>query len=228
MVQRGRLNQRGVDPKVGASGLANSDSHHRDRGFGFWEIRGAMRFLLDCDGVLGAFPEEVVRFCNLYGRKRACQDITDDDLTPWTIQDVVDHDILKSLGCEELQSRLDQHMIDTDFCRHMPVYRGAQAFVERLRGIGEVVIVTSSYTAVPNWDAARRAWLAEHFLIPKLNVVFTSRKELVRGDYLIDDYTKNCESFGDGALCFDRPWNRAFEGKRIHSYADALRMFRRL
>lgn len=175
-----------------------------------------MRILCDVDGVLGMFPNEVLRFCNLYGEHG--------HELPWSINDVTDHDVLKALRCEYLQARLDQHMIDTDFCRHMPMYPGAQDFVESLRGLGEVVIVTSSYAAVPNWDSARRAWLLEKFEIPKRDVIFTSRKDLVRGDWLIDDRAENCEAFGDGAICLDRPWNQKFQGSRAKNYEHAIWM----
>lgn len=183
-----------------------------------WTVVHAMRVLLDVDGVLGDFPSEVLKFCNTYGDQAA------------TLDEITDHDILKSLGCEYLQARLDQHMIDTDFCRHMPVYPGAQDFVARLSKHNEVVIVTARYRAVPNWASAREAWLAEHFGIEHRNVIFAKRKELVRGQILIDDKAENCAEFynaGALAVCFDRPWNKAFRGWRAHSYQDVINLLAR-
>lgn len=164
-----------------------------------------MNILLDVDGVLGDFPSEALTFCNRYGRSN--------DAPVWDLAHVDEHDILKALKLEHLQERFDQHCIDSDFCRHMPVYDGAQAFVEKLRGLGSLVIVTSPYSAVPTWCHSRLAWLAEHFGIHKRDVVFCKRKELVRGHVLIDDKLENCEAFVSGssfrvAHVFDRPWNR--------------------
>lgn len=177
----------------------------------------AVRTLLDCDGVLGDLPSEIVRFCNLNRTiwQRWCG-------VYWTLADVTDHDILKSLGCQHLQCKVDRHMIDSDYCRHMPLYPGAQEFVEALQRKGEVVIVTARYRAVPNWAAAREAWLYEHFGIHHSNLIFAKRKELVRGDHLIDDYTENCKAFGHGAICLDRPWNQQFNGVRARDYAHVL------
>lgn len=178
-----------------------------------------MRALLDVDGVLGDFPSEVLRFVNMYHDPWRSAPM-------WTLDDVNEHDILKALGCEHMQQRLDQHMIDTDFCRHMPVYPGAQEFVERLRARAEVVIVTARYRAVPNWANAREAWLQEHFGIHFADVIFAKRKELTRGDVLIDDKADNCEAFDaaghGGAICFDRPWNRGFKGERARNYDEVL------
>lgn len=180
-----------------------------------------MRILLDVDGVLGDFVTEVVEFCNKYERTLGS--------LGWTPDNVTEFDILRALKCEHLQARLDLHMAESDFCRHMPVYDGAPDFVAQLRGLGEVVIVTSPYSAVPTWSHARLAWLEEHFSIPKHDVIFAKRKELIRGDVLIDDKTENCEAFNRassyrGAILFDRPWNQKCKLPRAKSYTEALAM----
>ncbi len=182
-----------------------------------------MRVLLDVDGVLGDFPNEVLAFCNRYGRGNAVR--------PWELSDVKQHDILKALGLEHMQQRLDQHMRDSDFCRHMPVYDGAQAFVEELKSFAEVVIVTSSYSDVAGWEYARRAWLKEHFGIEKQDVVFAKRKELVGGDMLLDDKLRNIEAWTGAwpwgaAVVFDRPWNQGGDHERATDHGTALRYAR--
>lgn len=191
-----------------------------------------MRILLDVDGVLGDFPSECLRFCNQYGRAFGS--------LPFTLEMVDQHDILKALKLEHLQERFDQHCIDTDFCRHMPLYEGARDFAEKLRSLGEVVVVTSPYAAVPTWCHARLAWLKQHFGIDKQNVIFAKRKELVRGDVLIDDKLSNCEAFADTewnttAIVLDRPWNRGPSNLlhpnqllRAASYEQALQLVRAL
>lgn len=180
-----------------------------------------MRSLLDVDGVLGDFPNEVVRFCNLYGRAPGERE--------WSLADVTQHDILKAFDREDLQLRLDQHMRDTDFCRYMPVYEGAQAFVESLKSFSDVVIVTASYSDVPGWEFARRAWLKEHFGIQKRDVIFAKRKELVAGNFFLDDKLHNIDEWRiawghQGIACvFDRPWNQGLH-LRVASYDAALKV----
>jgi 5'(3')-deoxyribonucleotidase len=161
-----------------------------------------MRVLLDVDGVLGDFPSCALRWVNGHSPEREV-----------TLDQIHEHDILKALGLEALQERFDRWCIDTELCRDMPVYPGAQDFVEALRRFGDLVIVTSPYSAVPTWCHARLAWLEQHFGIAKRDVVFCKRKELVRGHVLIDDKLENCEAFVQGSsfrvgMIFDRPWNR--------------------
>ncbi len=175
-----------------------------------------MNILLDVDGVLGDFPSCALRWVNGANPRK-----------PVTLEEVDQHDILKALGLDQLQERFDRWCIDTELCRHMPVYEGAQEFVEKLRAMGDLIIVTSPYANVPTWCHARLAWLSEHFNIHKRDVVFCKRKDLVRGHVLIDDKLENCEAFaGSGqhrdAIVFDRPWNRSGKLPRARSYAEAL------
>lgn len=180
-----------------------------------------MRVLLDVDGVLGDFPSEVLRFANRYGREPGAAE--------FTLESAAQHDLLQAWGLEHLQLRLDQHMRDTDFCRHMPLYEGAQSFVEAVRFIAnDVVIVTSSYSDVPTWEHARRAWLREHFGFDKEDVVFCKRKELVAGNMLLDDKLRNIDAWRNAwghqgaAVVFDRPWNQGIQF-RVKTYNEALR-----
>ncbi len=171
------------------------------------------------DGVLGDFPSCALRWINGHS-----------SLTGVTLEQVTEHDMLKSLGLDGLQDRFDRWCIDTDLCRHMPVYPGAKEFVLELRSFADVVVVTSPYSAVPNWCHQRINWLAEHFGIPKRDVIFAKRKELVHGDVLIDDKLSNVEAFCEAqpglGIVFDQPWNRGSSHVRAKSYAEALRLVR--
>ncbi|UOF77286.1 5'(3')-deoxyribonucleotidase [Caudoviricetes sp.] len=119
------------------------------------------------------------------------------------------------------------------FCRHMPVYPGAVEFVATLREFAEVVAVTSPFVGVRNWEADRREWLYEHFYISPKDVIFAHRKELVRGDVLVDDKPSNVEAFarepGQTGLLFTQPWNARHLGGwhvRVTGYKEALRKVR--
>lgn len=184
-----------------------------------------MRALLDVDGVLGDFPNEVLRFCNRYGRAS--------EQRPWVLEDAVEHDILKALKLGHLQDRLDMHMADSDFCRYMPVYEGAEAFVDELKSFADVVIVTASYGNVSGWEHARRAWLKQHFNIGKEDVIFAKRKDCVAGNYLLDDKLRNIDAWRSAwghqgtAVVFDRPWNQGLQ-LRVSTYTEALIAARRV
>ncbi len=176
-----------------------------------------MKVLLDCDGILGDFASEVVRFCNLHGGGAG---------NLYKVDEVYSFDILEALGCADLQDDLDLHMFQTDFCRKMPVYPGAVAFVDRLRSLQhEIVVVTSPYKAVKGWEDARRDWLWRNFTIHADDVIFAKRKECTSGwgDTLVDDKAENLFGFRSRGILFDRPWNRNHNGPfRAYSYEDVL------
>lgn len=177
----------------------------------------SVNILIDCDGVLADFPSAALRYINARAGRE------------YLLGDVEEHDILKSLALLHWQNDFDLWCAETEVCRHLEPYDGAQDFVEKLRALGDVVIVTSPYSAVPTWTHARLAWLSEHFGIEKRDVVFCKRKELIRGHVLIDDKLENCEAFvGSGqfrdAIVFDQPWNRSGKLPRARGYGEALAM----
>jgi 5'(3')-deoxyribonucleotidase len=182
-------------------------------------VEAAVRILLDVDGVLADFPSTALRYIN----ERAGRE--------YLLGDIEEHDILKALCLTHWQDDFDRWCSETDVCRELEPYDGARAFVDALREIGEVVCVTSPYGAVPTWQHSRLAWLKEHVGIEKRDVVFCKRKELVRGNLLIDDKIENVEAFGaDGGgmgLLFTRPWNVWHSGgyhMRVSGYQHALRV----
>ena len=179
-----------------------------------------MRVLLDCDEVLGEFAQEAVRFCNLYAREPGA------DL--WTFDDIADFDIFESLGLEHMENRFVQHLIDTEYCLNMPVLPGAIEFVERLYQLDhEVVIVTSPHRGVPKWCHERTAWLWRHFSIQREDIIFTSKKDRVFGDVLVDDKPQNLVGFRERGILFDQPWNRDVRGAyRAESYQDVVARLR--
>jgi 5'(3')-deoxyribonucleotidase len=151
------------------------------------------RILLDCDGVLADFVAPVIAWAGG---------------DPYTRDSITDFDILKAWGIEHRQSDLDAMCAVPGFCESLAVIPGAQAAVERLRRNFEVVIVTSPYSNVPTWTSERITWLNRHFGIDKRDVVFCKRKELVRGDALVDDAIHNLELFPGMRILVDHPWNR--------------------
>lgn len=180
-----------------------------------------MRILLDVDGVLGDFAGEVIRFCN--------KGLASDEPL-WTIHDATDFDILEAMGLEHLQEDLDQHLIDTDYCLHMPVLPGAVEFVEKLYHLDhEVVVVTSPHRGVPKWCSQRMEWLYHHFGIHADDVIFARVKHRVMGDCLVDDKPENVEGFGARGILLDQPWNQDVRGAyRAMDYQDVVARLRYL
>lgn len=179
-----------------------------------------MRALLDVDGVLADFPRAALRWLN--GRCRS-------DAPEFTLDQVTQHDILKAVGRENYQDAFDTWCHDTDMCRHLEVYPGAREFVAELQTFADVVIVTKSYEKVRGWEHSRRAWLREHFGITKKDIAFIDRKELVQGDFFLDDKLPNVERWQAAwpssiGMVFDRPLNQKADCRRAFSFTQALGM----
>ena len=64
---------------------------------------------------------------------------------------------------------------------------GAEAGVRALREHVKVYAVTSHFPSSPTWVHERDHWLIEHFGFTGKEIVHTSAKYLVGGDYLLDD-----------------------------------------
>jgi 5'(3')-deoxyribonucleotidase len=77
------------------------------------------------------------------------------------------------------------------FYRDLDVLPGAVKALQKLHQATRVVILTSPGNA-PQCVPDKSAWLDEHFpFLPDYERIYTSRKELVRGAFLIDDAPKN-------------------------------------
>jgi 5'(3')-deoxyribonucleotidase len=148
---------------------------------------------IDCDGVICDFPAAVLAWAG----------------AAYTRESITQHDMLKAWNEEHRQAELDAHCSQVGWCESLPVIEGAQAFVERLRRNFEVIVVTSPYSAVPTWTSERITWLQRHFGIPKRDVVFCKRKDLVHTHALVDDKIENLANFPGVRILVDHPWNRS-------------------
>lgn len=91
----------------------------------------------------------------------------------------------------------------------------------------EIVIVTASPRPAMG-DKVR--WVRRHLpFIPRENVVLTYRKDLVRGDFILDDAPRNLRHFQGVRILMDYPYNRTFhEAWRVRHWAEAADLIRRL
>jgi 5'(3')-deoxyribonucleotidase len=174
-----------------------------------------VNILLDCDGVLAHFTAGARRWASSRG------------LGSFTDEQITEYDIMKSFGVgPENWGSFRAWLTGTRFCREAPVFEGAQAFVEELRKLGDVVIVTAPFVGVDHWEADRRDWLKRHFGFGHKDVISAHRKEVIRGHVLIDDSLDHCEAFVSKstyrrAVLVDRPYNRHRAQRGTHVMARA-------
>lgn len=100
---------------------------------------------------------------------------------------------------------------------YAPVLKGAQDMCEELRQDGHILwLVTSQEKGNEVYTCN---WLAKNY-ISYDHLVFTSQKDRVVCDVLLDDGMHNLEAFkktGGIAVCMDKPWNKDWDGYRVTS-----------
>lgn len=157
-----------------------------------------MNYLLDVDGVLADFDTAARR---VLGVSDADMDKCKGD---W-------HWPLKlGMTMDEFWKPIDTYQ----FWRYkVRPYRGARAFVKKLRTFGPVMFCTTP-SHNPESLHAKVAWLREH--IGPANtmdyIICGTHKHWLarRGTVLIDDKSENCEDFklhGGGTILVPQPWN---------------------
>ena len=73
------------------------------------------------------------------------------------------------------------------WCAALKPTPGSTEAIEKLRGIVDVVAVTSHFPTSRTWVHERDTWLKQHFAFSSKEIVHTSAKYLVGGDGILDD-----------------------------------------
>jgi 5'(3')-deoxyribonucleotidase len=152
-------------------------------------------FLIDCDEILADFSKAVIALAtHTFGSEMP--EIPDNE---WDIFNAFD---------DEQKAFLDDRISRKGFCADLPICDGAQQGVQRIRNTGcELVCVTTPWKS-PTWAYERQLWLTEHFNLDRDHTVFTKRKDLVRGDFFLDDRPKHVLAHPDLAMLWSTPYNK--------------------
>jgi len=165
-----------------------------------------LRILIDCDGVLSNYVQEVIKFIN----RETSTIISMEDITAW--------DPFEQHGFQHLKEKFENEYFVPGSCLNMDPFPHAKESVPKLKQFGEILIVTAPELTVPTWDYERRKWLQNHFDIHHSHVIFASAKHAVQGDIFIDDRPDNVENWQlhhhGKALLWDAPYNR--DNKFLH------------
>ena len=160
--------------------------------------------LIDMDNVLENLGDVWVDELN----KRHGLHMTHDDITEWDMSKFYPglkrHEIFAPLHDKELWDRVEP----------LP---NAQVVVRSMIAEGhDVVVVTAAH---PDTVKYKYDWLAKYFPEIKYNdIVFCARKQLVRGDFLIDDAPHNLFGGTYVPVMFAAPHNRTWKPEHIWEY----------
>lgn len=149
----------------------------------------------------------------------------DDDLTPDRLLCWHSERYVKPACGAKIYDYLDEPGL---FAGLAPI-AGAVECLRRIADMHEVLIVTNSR---PGAFVEKQGWVAEHLpFIPKANLIFAQRKEMIRGDLLFDDAPQNLEAFrstGRLAVAMDYAYNRAVPVPRVRNWMEFEALIRGL
>lgn len=157
-----------------------------------------MKIVADCDGVFADFVGGVCKRLSAAGYPR-----TPDQFNTERIGSSVtapERKIIEELAEEE------------GFCSSLKWYPSAPLFLETLRDLGDVVVMTAPWHC-RTWAHERREWFRGRLPKDQIWSVPSKGKALAASfaDVLIEDKTSTCEEWsqltGRFSILIDRPWN---------------------
>lgn len=115
-------------------------------------------------------------------------------------------------------TNMEKYFRQRGFFYDLEPVEGAQEYVNKLIQDGHDIIVATAAQFTSFEDKYR--WLRRYFInIPKENIMMAVRKDLIKGDIMLDDGLHNIsKSICDYAVIFDRPWNRVGDNEHIRIY----------
>jgi 5'(3')-deoxyribonucleotidase len=127
---------------------------------------------------------------------------------------------------EEHQGLVMERLTAPGFFRNLPVMEDAVDVLREMNQRYEIFIVSAAME-FPNSLKDKLEWLLEHFpFFTWKQVALCGSKDLVFGDYMIDDHVKNLKGFKGTPLLFTAAHNLTVEGyERIANWKQAAGRF---
>lgn len=166
-----------------------------------------MIVICDMDEVICDFTNTLLKAYNCKYKSG----IKKEDLTKWALP----------------QEMKDIFLETESFFIEMPPFDGAIEFVKELKSISADLLIATCASGVSRIAKEKMLWM--EIWLPELvnNMCITSRKDMLRGDYIIDDCPDHLKSFCGTPIVWDRPWNKNKIDRevRIHNndYCKAIK-----
>ncbi len=97
-----------------------------------------------------------------------------------------------------------------------------QDFAETISRIKENYNVHLLTAQFPGNEKYTLQWIEQN-KVPYDSIIFAKEKNIIKGDFLLDDAIHNLESVagnGTRVVCMNRPWNQAWRGERVYSLKE--------
>lgn len=166
---------------------------------------------IDMDGVIADVESQLVKFYkDIYGITTSV-------------------DAIQGLSGAEAfpEDRIARKMVNAPgFFRNLDVMPGAVEAVAKLMETYEVYIVSAA-TEFPLSLYEKHEWLKEHFpYIDWRHLVLCGDKSIINTDYMIDDHTKNLDTFIGKPIMFHAHHNTLqSQYDRVHNWSEVLEYF---
>ena len=159
-----------------------------------------MRIIVDMDEVLAQFVNRVLERWNMINRTKFKRD----DIDAWQME--------STLGPGSY-GLIEKWISEPNFFENLVPVDGAIEGFNELRRSHDVVIATSLAGEVENGFDSKRRWVKKYFPDFDLkNFICTSRKDLLKGDVLIDDAAHYLQAWRDAGnirgITMHARWNR--------------------
>jgi len=127
---------------------------------------------------------------------------------------------------EEHQPLVMERLLAPGFFRNLPVIEDSVDVLREMNRRYEVFIVSAAME-FPNSLKDKLEWLLEHFpFFTWKQVALCGSKDLVHGDYMIDDHVKNLKGFKGRPYLFTAAHNLEVTGyDRINNWKEAAGIF---
>ena len=179
-----------------------------------------MTILVDMDDTMEQLLEALVKRANeRFGRNAAVDDVTD-----WSI-------VCAFPGIEKRQ--ILDFMREADFWEDVKPVPGAAEALKHFMDEGHDVYVVTA-TEFEHVREKMENVLFRYFpVLSPRQVIITCRKQMIRGDVLIDDGIHNLEGGEYRKILFTRPYNRDYDAEangmvRVHNWDEIVKVIDRM
>ena len=159
-----------------------------------------LTILVDADGVLENFSETWVAYLN----QKFGTHVSHDDVREW--------DMTKAFPMVDPQAVLSTEL-DPELYLGLQPISGAAEVLQRLLSEGhEIFIVTNTHYKIAI-EKLEGTLLKYYPFLPWRQYIFTHKKQMIKGDVLVDDGIHNLVGGDYEKILFSAPYNRDFDAE---------------